>query len=330
MSYKQLTKEERYYIEQRKASEPLVAVRKLAREMKRSHTTISRELARNFDPDFGFYSGIRAETLVKERKQKACFATKKMLKIADNIRNFLFRSLQERTSPEQICGRLRIEFGVKISHTTLYRYINEDRNNGGKLYLNLRHGKKKYRKNLNKHKACSIVNQKRIEERPAIANAKQEPGHWEIDTIFGLEQKSYLLTLTDKATKFEVVRKIPNKESATVLATMQNILASTLLPFKTITSDNGTEFAQHENIEKLANAEFYFANPYSSWERGLNEHQNGLIRDFYPKKTDFREIGNEDIAKVERNLNNRPRKSLGFLTPAEAMFNYVTHGHWCT
>lgn len=330
MSYKHLTKEERYYIEQRKANVIGISMRDIGREIGRSHTTISREMKRNFDQSFGFYSGIRAETLVKDRRQKVNIANKKMVKIADIIRDFLFKSLQERTSPEQICGRLKVEFKIRISHMTLYRYINADRINGGKLYLNLRHSKKKYRKNLNKHRACDVVNKKRIEQRPVIADAKQEPGHWEIDTIFGLEQKSYLLTLTDKATKFEIIRKIPNKEAATVLAVMQNIIASTLLPFKTITSDNGGEFAAHEDIEKLANAEFYFANPYSSWERGLNEHQNGLIRDFYPKKTDFREVSNEAIAKVERNLNNRPRKSLGFLTPAEAMLNYVTYGRWCT
>ncbi len=151
-----------------------------------------------------------------------------------------------------------------------------------------------------------------------------------MDTIFGLDQKSFLLTLTDKATKFEIIRKIPNKEAATVVAELEKIKASTLLPFKTITPDNGTEFAFHQLIEQVTGASVFFAHPYSSWERGLNEHQNGLIRDFYPKRTDFRDVSNKDVSYVEINLNNRPRKSLGFLTPAEAMFNYVTFGTWCT
>ena len=219
---------------------------------------------------------------------------------------------------------------IIISHPTLYKHINEDKRNGGILYLSLRHGKKKYRCKLNKDKACAVINRKRITERPSVAEQKQEPGHWEIDTIFGLDQKSYLLTLTDKATKFEIVRKIPNKEAATILAEMDKIIAFTILPFQTITSDNGTEFAYHEQIAEVTGADMFFAHPYSSWERGLNEHQNGLIRDFYPKRTDFRNVSDEDIAKVEINLNNRPRKSLGFLTPAEAMFNYVTYGRWCT
>lgn len=330
MEYEQLTKSERYYIEQRKASLVGISSRQLAREMGRSHTTISRELRRNLDVSFGFYSGIRAETLAIERKALVNFKTRKMPKISDEGSSFLFSSLQERTSPEQICGRLKVKFGVKISHPTLYKHINEDKRNGGTLYLSLRHGKKKYRRKINKDKACAVVNKKRITERPAIAEQKQQPGHWEIDTVFGLDQKSYLLTMTDKATKFEIIRKIPNKEAATVVAEMEKIIAFTLLPFQTITSDNGTEFAYHEQLEKITGAKIYFAHPYSSWERGLNEHQNGLIRDFYPKRVDFRDKSDKQISDVENNLNNRPRKSLGFLTPAEAMFNYVTYGRWCT
>lgn len=234
--------------------------------------------------------------------------------------------LSSRTSPEQICGRLKREYGIRISTVTLYRYLNEDRNNGGKLYLNLRHGSKKYRRKDSKYNACTTVNKKRINERTPEADNKKDAGHWEVDTVVGVEHKSYLLTLTDKATKFEVIRKIPNKEAATVLAAIQNIVATTLLPFKTITADNGTEFAEHMAIETVTNAQFYFANPYHSWERGLNEHQNGLIRDFMPKKTDFRDIDVDMIRYVENNLNNRPRKALDFLTPAEAMFNYVNFG----
>ena len=295
MQYKHLTREERYYIEQRKASQITISIRQLAREMDRSPSSISRVLKRNFGPDFGFYSGIRAQSMSIERRKSG--VVKKMDRITDTIRE-----------------------------VTLYRYINADKLNGGKLYLNLRHGTIKYRRKNNKYNVCAIVNKRRIEQRPIEAAEKREPGHWEIDTVFGLQQKSYLLTLTDKATKFQLVKKLENKEAATVLAAMQDIIAFTLLPFKTITSDNGTEFAAHELIEELTKAAFYFANPYSSWERGLNEHHNGLIRDFFPKKTDFRNVDQQQIKYVENNLNNRPRKSLGYLTPAEAMFNYVNFG----
>ncbi len=249
-----------------------------------------------------------------------------MQTIAATTKKFIIESLQEKTSPEQICGRLKRKHGIKISTTTLYRYIADDKKNGGQLYKNLMHSKKKYKRKANKDNAPAAKNKKNIAQRPVEADLKQEPGHWEFDTIFGLQQKSYLLTLTDKASKFEIIRKIPNKEAATVLAAMQDIVTTTLLPFKTITSDNGTEFAAHEAIAELTKASFYFADPYSSWQRGLNEHQNGLIRCFFPKGFDFRTIDDSDVRKVENNLNNRPRKSLGFLTPAEVMFNYVVHG----
>lgn len=210
--------------------------------MGRDPSTLSRELGRNTDPDFGFYSGIRAETLAINRRLKVQVATRKMISISDIVRTSLFSQLQERSSPEQICGRLKHEFGIKLSHNTVYRYIAADKLNGGKLHINLRHGKNKRKIKPSKDSACAVVNKKRIEQRTALADAKQEAGHWEIDTIFGLEQKSFLLTLTDKATKFEIVRKITNKESATVLAEMENIIAFTLLPFRTITSDNGGEY----------------------------------------------------------------------------------------
>jgi IS30 family transposase len=324
MQYKQLTKEERYYIECRKANNISIGVRALALEMKRSPSTISRELKRNLDPEFGFYSGIRAQSIYLSRRKTV--AKKSLAKISDKVRSALFEMLSERTSPEQVCGRLKRKYGIRISHVTLYRYINDDRKNGGTLYLNLRHGGKKYRRKDSKYNSCTTVNKKRISERTPEADNKKEAGHWEIDTVVGVEHKSYLLTLTDKATKFEIIRKIPNKEAATVLAAIQNIVATTLLPFKTITADNGTEFAEHQAIETVTNAQFYFANPYHSWERGLNEHQNGLIRDFMPKKTDFRNVNVDMIRYVENNLNNRPRKALDFLTPAEAMFNYVNFG----
>jgi IS30 family transposase len=324
--YTQLTKDERYYIELRKANVIGISGRQLAREMGRSHTTINRELKRNTDQSFGFYSGLRANNLAVEVRKTIVRKPLLMSTIAETTKAFIIGSLQERMSPEQICGRLKAKHGIRISVTTLYRYINEDKKSGGQLYKNLMHGKKKYRRKANKDNAPAAKNKKNIAERPAVAELKKEPGHWEADTIFGLDQKSYLLTLTDKATKFEIIRKIPNKEAGTVLAAMRDIVATTLLPFKTITSDNGTEFAAHEAISELTEASFYFADPYSSWQRGLNEHQNGLIRVFFPKGFDFRIVDDFEVRKVENNLNNRPRKALGFLTPAEVMFEYVVHG----
>ena len=135
-----------------------------------------------------------------------------------------------------------------------------------------------------------------------------------------------MLTLTDKATKYQIIRKIPNKEAATIYNEMEHIVATTLLPFETITSDNGTEFTLHEDISSITGASFFFADSYSSWQRGLNEHHNGLVRDFMPKRTDFRDHKVIVFRGIENNLNNRPRKSLNYLTPAEAMTNYLMTG----
>lgn len=202
-----------------------------------------------------------------------------------------------------------------------------DKLKGGELYKNLRHGIKKYRKCRTKGKLDQTTKKKkRISQRPEIANLKQDPGHWEGDLVFGLLQQSYLLTLTDKASKYQITRYLPNKEAMTVLKAIQDIVATSLLPFKTMTFDNGTEFNLFELITETTGAECYFAEPYRSWERGLNEHHNGLLRDYWPKGTDFNLITDDRIKEVNNNLNNRPRKSLNYLTPAEAMANYVIFG----
>jgi IS30 family transposase len=178
MKYTQLTKDERYYIERRKANLINISGRELAREMGRSHTTINRELKRNTDPSFGFYSGLRANNLALDARRKITRKPILMQTIAEKTMAFIMESLQERTSPEQICGRLKAKHGIRISISTLYRYIDKDKLNGGKLYKNLRHGKKKYKKSK-KSNVPVVKNKRSIEERPKIADQKLEPGHWE-------------------------------------------------------------------------------------------------------------------------------------------------------
>ncbi|QZN96682.1 IS30 family transposase [Symbiopectobacterium purcellii] len=161
-----------------------------------------------------------------------------------------------------------------------------------------------------------------IEHRPAAADLKKQPGHFEIDTIFGKDQKSFLLTLVDNAVKLVIIRKLPNKRAESVVAAFRDIVANTFCDFKTLTADNGSEFAQHEQITKITGAPVYFARPYHPWERGLNEHTNGLIRRFYPKGTDFNQVTHRKIAALEHLLNTRGRKSLGYRSPNEV---FLTH-----
>lgn len=327
MNYTHLTQSERFFIESKLSGNDKLSIRKIALALGRSHSTISREVQLNIDESFGFYSGLRAHNIASERKAIKPKEPNKLDKIVEKIGNFVFEQLQKRVSPEQICGRLKRVHGIRISHVTLYKFIELDKSKGGELYKNLRHGVKKYRKSRTKGKFDqTTLKKKRISQRPEVADLKQEPGHWEADLVFGLLQQSYLLTLTDKASKFQITRYLPNKEAMTVLREMQNIAATSLLPFKTITFDNGTEFNLFELITRATGAECYFANPYSSWERGLNEHHNGLLRDYWPKGTDFNSVNKSIIKEVTNDLNNRPRKSLNYLTPAEVMANYVIFG----
>lgn len=323
MSYTHLTKSERFYLEKRIAQGVGISI--IAKELGRHKSSLYREKKRNTDPSFGFYSGLRANNISSETIQKAKHKVKSMSKLSSECMTFILDSLSKRTSPEQICGRLKREHQVSLSVSILYNYIAADRDNGGTLYKYLRHSGKKYKSGTGVN-TSKIPNRVSIHKRPDVADEKKIPGHWEIDTIYGKDQKSYLLTLTDKATKFQLIRKIPNKEASTIYNEMEQIIATTLLPFETITSDNGTEFTLHEDISRVTGATFFFADSYSSWQRGLNEHQNGLVRDFMPKKTDFREHEAVAFRIIENNLNNRPRKSLNYLTPTEAMVNYLMTG----
>ncbi|QGP39467.1 Transposase, IS30 family [Piscirickettsia salmonis] len=180
--------------------------------------------------------------------------------------------------------------------------------------------------NKRKFRTLNVIddyNRVGIEHRPAIADEKTEFGHFEIDTVVGRDHQSYLLTLVDKANKMCCIRKMPNKQAKTVINTFMNVVGSTFFDFKTITSDNGTEFAGHEAISKITEADFYFARPYRSCDRGLNEHTNGLIRRFLPKGTDFNEISDKEIAKIEHTLNTRRRASLNYCSPNHVFLEYL-------
>lgn len=320
MGYKHLSHEERFYIEARVAKNDSLG--KIAADLNRSKSSISREIRRNTDIEFGFYSARQAQIIVEQRCQTVSRKPKRLTQLCKDALNFIDQSLSDRSSPEQICGRLALEFETKVSHQTLYRHIWHNRSQGGTLYEKLRRRGKKAKECISRA-AVKIANRLCISQRCEEAETKAAPGHWEIDTVFGLDQKSYLLTVVDRCSKYSVIRKIPNKESETVRAALHDILDQTLLPFKSMTSDNGSEFAAHAKLTTQHDIEYYFAHAYSSWERGLNEHTNGLIRDFLPKRTDFRLISDDKIQQIENNLNNRPRKVLSFLTPKEVLIQHM-------
>lgn len=321
MDGKHLTQEARFYIEKRLADN--ISRSQIARELGVHHSTVLREIKRNTAPDFKqLYSYLRAGSLAKTRRATASSA-KAFKLITEDVKRFISERWVVHTSPDVISGELRVNQGILISENTIYRYLKQDKRRGGTLFCELPHRGKPYNRRQSVSARVKITGRVGIEQRSAIADLKQEPGHFEIDTIFGLNQESFLLTAVDKANKVVIIRKLPNKCAGTVAEAFCEISRSTFYDFKTITSDNGPEFAQHKQIAEITGAKFYFANPYASWERGLNEHTNGLIRRFYPKGTDFNLVTDEDIAKLEHILNTRGRASLGYRSPNAVFLEYL-------
>ena len=241
----------------------------------------------------------------------------------NKIKAIIHEKLKLGWSPEVICGRLYKETKKKFSFKTIYRYIWDDKTQGGSLYKLLPHKGKRYK--YGDSKRCKIPNRVDVSKRPEIINKKTRIGDLEGDTIIGARGtfKERLLTLVDRASKFTMVRKIPNKTAYAVQQAMDKCHDDNVLPFLTVTFDNGTEFTNHQKITESIGCDVYFARPYRSCDRGLNEHTNGLIRRYFPKKTDFSKITDETIQQIQDLLNNRPRKSLNYLTPNEIVNKYI-------
>ena len=311
-SYKHLDQKEQFYISQRlQAGDNR---NQIAANLGRHPSTIGREITRNKEPITGFYSGLAAEEKSKLRQVTAERKAAVITLISSRAYYTILEELQKRSSPEQIAAILSNELCEPISHQAIYNYIRQDKAAGGKLYLYLRRKGRRYR--YAKKSAKVVINGKKsIEIRPLKLTLLQSLGNWEIDTIFGKDQKSYLLTIVEMGTKYTIIRKIANKEAATVKAEIDKIIAETGIVIRTMTSDNGGEFAAHVALSKLYNFDWFFCHPFCSGERGLNENTNGLIRDFLPKKTDFNLISDEEIMQIQNILNNRPRKSLNFKRP---------------
>ena len=233
--------------------------------------------------------------------------------------------LELQWSPEQISGWMKKQgYTNTVSYETIYQYVWKNKKRKGSLYKNLRHHGKKYNKR-SKGKAgrgC-IPDRIGIEERPDEVEQKIRLGDWEADTVVGTKHSGCIVSLVDRASK---VTKLKLVNRRTALEVTEAIIES-LDPIKefvlTLTADNGKEFAAHKEVSKALGADFYFARPYHSWERGLNEHTNGLIRQYLPKKKRFDEISPEDLMRIEDLLNNRPRKILNFSTPLE-VFNRLS------
>lgn len=223
-----------------------------------------------------------------------------------------------------MADRLEQEQGVAISHERIYQYIYADKRSGGDLHSHLRCQKARRIRYGAYDRRGIIPNQVSIEARPAIVASRRRLGDWEGDTVIGKGHRGALVTLVERKSRYTVIQAVPRKTASAVRAAVRQGLAPYRDEVHTITDDTGREFTDHEGMARDLEARIYFAHPYASWERGLNENTNGLIRQFFPKHRHLTTVTDAEVQEVMNKLNHRPRKSLGFRTPHEVFFNTKT------
>ena len=253
----------------------------IAAAIGKDKSVISRELKRNANLK-GKYAFQYAHDAANMRKERM----KKPRRLFLWLKNQIIEMIRQDWSPKQIEGRLKLENKPSVSHETIYKIIRRDRDEGGTLYKHTRHRLKK-RKRPEGKKIC-IKNRVSIEQRPQIVDTKERLGDWEIDTIAGENNRGAIVTIVERKTAFMMMEKLEHGKNAQELAkTVINMLTAYINSVHTITGDNGTEFAEHQTIAKKLKTKFFFTHPYSSWEKGLIENTNKLIRQYIPKKTNF-------------------------------------------
>jgi IS30 family transposase len=313
--YTQLTQEERYQIYILKKAE--YSQTQIAELLERDKSTISRELRRN--RGLKGYRPRQAHNLALRRRYD-----KAQPRIGNPVWQLVEALIRDEWSPEQIVGRVEMEQGVSISHEWIYQHVYTDKRSGGNLYRFLRCQKVRRKRYGLYSRRGTIPNQISIDERPAIVDAKRRFGDWEGDTVIGKSHRGALVTLVERKSLYTVIRSVIHKTAAAVRAAVVDGLAPYIDRVHTITYDNGREFTDHEGMASDLETRIYFAHPYASWERGLNENTNGLIRQYFPKDRDLRTVTTREIEKAMDKLNHRPRKSLGYRTPYEVFFNTRT------
>jgi len=311
-AYRQLTINQRYQI--KAFLEIELSYSQIATKVGVSKSTIYREInrlknRRDYDP-------LIAHNLAKQKKK----IPRRKSKLTLKIKNIINEKLYIQWSPEQISGYMKRN-GFQLSFVRIYQYIETDKINAGALYQNLRHSNKKRKKKYgSKDKRGQIKNRVSIDLRPLEVEAKSRIGDWEADLIIGKNHKGAFVTLVERVSKFTLLGFVESKKASLVSKEIIRLLTPYKKHALTITFDNGKEFEFHEKIDKELDTKSYFAHPYSSWERGLNENANGLIRQYFPKKSSFVNIEPNEIYSVSAKLNSRPRKTLGFLTPNDMFY----------
>ena len=313
--YKQLTSEQRYTISvllQNRTKQ-----KDIAKAINVSASTVSREIRRNSGVRRHYNWETAQANAVQTRRRKP--GNRSVDK--DVMEEAKCLLITEQWSPEQISGVLAKD-GKYISHETIYRMIRKDKAEGGTLYKHCRH-KLKHRTRPVGGKRISIPNRTSISERPTEADGKRF-GDFEMDTIVGRGNHGAIVTLIERSTNMLFMRKLKNGKNAKELArTVIHLLSPFKEHIKSITTDNGTEFACHEMITKSLGVTIYFADPYASWQKGAIENANGLIRQYVPKKETFEHISQQQITKYSKKINMRPRKKLDFKTPQDCFYELI-------
>lgn len=310
--YHHITKEERYAIWS--ASKNGISPSQIARTLDVAPSTITREIERNSGKKG--YHPCFAQTLADERKTRLRYNHRIKYKVKQRILKYL---TEEQWSPEQISGYLALD-NISVSHEYIYQLVRADKAAGGKLYFNLRHRGKHRKRPVG---ICpQIPDRVSIHNRPAEADDKHF-GNFELDTIIGKDNKGAIVTLVERSTNYMLMKKSPNGKDHKVVA---QIVKDLLFPYrhwvKTITTDNGSEFRNHKDISRYLGATIYFADPYSSWQKGAIENTNKLIRQYIPKGANFDDYTDEQILQIQYKINRRPREKLHFSTPKDCFFKF--------
>lgn len=317
--YKQFTYEQRVLLSQYLKLN--WSKQKIADQLGVHKSSIYRELDRNSSEGSyklytAYQANLRSDLRAENKGRKS--------KITGLLKIEIDSLVGKKWSPEQIQGRSDLDGYEKVSHECIYQYIYDDKKKGGVLYKNLRQAHRTRRRRRNTYDKRGIIKDRiSIEHRPKVVQEQKRYGDWEADTIVGSHHKSQIATLVERKSLFVQIVKLPSKSAITTRLQIARKMKKYKSKCHTITVDNGKEFADHLKLGKNLDAKIYFAHPYSAFERGCNENVNGLIRQYLPKKTDFRFVDSRMIKKIELNLNDRPRKKLGFKTPNEVFLKTV-------
>lgn len=318
MSYRRVTREDRLRIKD--GLDAGLSKSAIADKLGFNKSTIGREISRNTGGKG--YRPKQADKLAKAREVSKHWP----YKLDPVVITMITERLELKWSPEQISNRLRLEGSANISTETIYRFIDQDRDFGGSLWRHLRRSSRQRRRRFpSEDRRGQIQNAVPISERPERANKRKKLGHWERDTMIGKNRKTGILVITDRKSRFNKFRKLNRRHAPKV--TQETIKALKGLPVKTITNDRGQEFSDHQRCAKKMKVEIYFCDPYSSYQRGTNENRIGILRQYFPKKTDLTNLTNKQLEKIEFEINNRPMKCLDWLTPYEVMMEKSCTGN---